>query len=42
MAVASHKRIRVLRVDDELAITDLTATFLEREDDRFTAETASS
>jgi DNA-binding NtrC family response regulator len=42
MAVAAHKRIRVLRVDDEPAITDLTATVLEREDDRFTVETATS
>jgi PAS domain S-box-containing protein len=34
--------ISVLHVDDDLSITDLTATFLEREDDQFTVETAAS
>ncbi|MDS0221674.1 PAS domain S-box protein [Haloarcula sp. S1AR25-5A] len=34
--------IRVLHVDDEHDFADLTATFLEREDDRFTVETATS
>jgi len=32
--------IRVLHVDDEPEFTDLTATYLEREDDRITVETA--
>ena len=32
--------INILHVDDDPAVTDLTATFLEREDDRFTVETA--
>ena len=35
-------RIRVLHVDDEADFTELTATYLEREDDRFTVETATS
>lgn len=34
--------IRVLHVDDEPDFADLTATFLEREDDRFDTETATS
>ena len=34
--------ISVLHVDDDPSITDLTATFLERENDRFTVETATS
>ncbi|NEU55867.1 PAS domain-containing protein [Halorussus sp. MSC15.2] len=34
--------IRVLHVDDEPAFADTAAEFLEREDDRFTVETASS
>jgi len=34
--------IRVLHVDDEPDFADLTATFLERMDDRFTVETATS
>jgi len=33
-------RIRVLHVDDEPDFADLTAAFLEREDDRFEVETA--
>lgn len=31
--------IRVLHVDDEPDLADLTATYLEREDERFTVET---
>ena len=34
--------INVLLVDDEPGITDLTASFLEREDDRFCIQTATS
>jgi PAS domain S-box-containing protein len=34
--------INVLHVDDEPEFADLTATFLEREDDRFEVETATS
>jgi PAS domain S-box-containing protein len=34
--------IRLLHVDDEPDLADLTATFLEREDDRFSVETATS
>ena len=34
-----HGRIRVLHVDDEPDFADLTATYLEREDDRITVET---
>jgi chemotaxis response regulator CheB len=34
--------IRVLHVDDAPAFGELTATFLEREDDRFVVETATS
>ena len=32
--------IRVLHVDDDPSLADLTATFLQREDDRFSIETA--
>lgn len=39
---ATDDSIRVLHVDDELEFADLTATYLEREDDRFRVETASS
>ncbi|MEF8828274.1 MAG: PAS domain S-box protein [Haloarcula sp.] len=35
-------RMCVLHVDDEPAFADLTATFLEREDDRFDVQTATS
>jgi len=35
-------QIRVLHVDDEPDLADLTATFLERENERFTVETATS
>jgi CheY-like chemotaxis protein len=34
--------IRVLHVDDEPDFADLAATFLEREDERFEVETATS
>jgi len=34
--------IRILHVDDEPEFAEMAATFLEREDDRFTVETASS
>ena len=34
--------IRILHVDDEPDFAELTATFLEREDERFTVETATS
>ncbi|SNR61559.1 response regulator, partial [Halorubrum vacuolatum] len=34
--------IRVLHVDDDSSIADLTAAFLQREDDRFTVETATN
>ena len=34
--------IRILHVDDDPSLTNLTRKFLEREDDRFTAETATS
>ena len=34
--------IRVLHVDDEPDFTEMTATFLEREDERFSVETATS
>lgn len=40
--VESSETIRVLHVDDEPDLTELAATFLEREDDRFTVETASN
>ena len=42
MTLASEHQIQVLHVDDEPSLTDLTATFLEREDDKFTVETANS
>ncbi len=38
----SEREIRVLHVDDEPDFADLTGTFLEREDDRFAVETATS
>lgn len=34
--------VRVLHVDDDPSVTDLTATFLERETDRFSVETSHS
>jgi len=39
--VRDSSPIRILHVDDEPEIAELAATFLEREDDRFTVETAS-
>jgi CheY-like chemotaxis protein len=42
MSVTSQREIRVLHVDDEPSLRDLPAKFLEREDDRFTVETATS
>jgi PAS domain S-box-containing protein len=42
MQPRSQHEIRVLHVDDEPSITDLTVTFLEREDDQFSVETATS
>jgi PAS domain S-box-containing protein len=43
--IPSHEQleeIRILHVDDDPSLTDLTVTFLQRENDRFTAETATS
>lgn len=34
--------VQVLHVDDDASIADLTATYLEREDDQFTVETATN
>jgi len=42
MSNRSPDSIQVLHVDDEPDFADLTATFLEREDDRFAVETATS
>ncbi len=42
MPDSSHRRIRILHVDDEPDFADLAGTFLERDDDRFTVETATS
>jgi DNA-binding NtrC family response regulator len=42
MSLAPQQQIRVLHVDDEPDFADLTGTFLEREDDRFTVETVTS
>ncbi|MFB6297449.1 MAG: PAS domain S-box protein [Salinirussus sp.] len=42
MQLSSHRDIRVLHVDDDPGITDLTATFLERESERVSVETATS
>ena len=42
MPPSSPHQIRILHVDDDPSITDLTGTFLEREDDRFAVETATS
>ena len=38
----TRNRIRILHVDDEPDLADLAATFLERENDRFRVETATS
>ncbi|ACV12061.1 putative PAS/PAC sensor protein [Halorhabdus utahensis DSM 12940] len=40
--VSRSETIRILHVDDEPDLTELAATFLEREDDRIVVETASS
>jgi PAS domain S-box-containing protein len=42
MTQVSPDSIRVLHVDDEPDFADVAATFLEREDERFTVETATS
>ena len=42
MRSSAQREIRILHVDDEPSMTDLTATFLEREDDQFSVETAPS
>jgi PAS domain S-box-containing protein len=42
MQLSFHQEIQILHVDDDPSITDLTGTFLEREDDRFAVETATS
>ncbi|WP_338738929.1 PAS domain S-box protein [Haloplanus salilacus] len=42
MSVTAHQQIRILHVDDEPDFADLTGTVLEREDDRFIVETATS
>ena len=42
MHLCDKREIRILHVDDDPSITDLTATFLKREDDRFIIETATS
>lgn len=42
MSTPPKQKIRVLHIDDEPSFTDLTATFLERSDDQFTVETATS
>ena len=42
MSTPPEKKIRVLHVDDEPSFADLTATFLERNDDQFTVETATN
>ena len=40
MTPASGGTVRVLHVDDDASLADLTAQFLEREDDRFSVDTA--
>ena len=40
--LSSRQEIQILHVDDDPSIVNLTGTFLEREDDRFTIETATS
>jgi len=42
MPLSSHQEIQILHVDDDPSITDLTGTFLEREDDHFAVQTATS
>jgi hypothetical protein len=34
--------IRILHIDDDWSFAEMVATFLEREDDRFTVKTATS
>jgi PAS domain S-box-containing protein len=42
VSLDSQSQIQVLHVDDDPEFADLTATFLEREDNRFTVETITS
>ncbi|WP_262177425.1 hybrid sensor histidine kinase/response regulator [Haloarcula laminariae] len=42
MNTTSQGSVRVLHVDDDSDFADMTATFLEREDDQFAVETATS
>lgn len=42
MQLRSQEEIRILHVDDDPSITELSGTFLKREDDRFAIETATS
>ncbi|MFB6168952.1 MAG: PAS domain S-box protein, partial [Haloferacaceae archaeon] len=42
MQFGSRQDVQVLHVDDDPQFADLTGTFLEREDDRFAVETATS
>ena len=42
MQLSHQQEIQILHVDDDPSVTDLTGTFLEREDDRFAVETATS
>jgi PAS domain S-box len=42
MQPKSQQEIRILHVDDDPSFTDLTGTFLERENDRFAVGTATS
>jgi PAS domain S-box-containing protein len=42
MQLGSQREIRILHVDDDPSITDLTGTFLERDDDRFAVQTTTS
>lgn len=40
MTTAPRHQIHVLHVDDEPRFTELTGTFLQRENDKFTVETS--
>jgi CheY-like chemotaxis protein len=42
MSATAHEAITVLHVDEDQDFTGITRTFLERENDRFTVETAPS
>jgi PAS domain S-box-containing protein len=42
MQLIPRQESRILHIDDDPSITDLTKTFLEREDDRFAVATATS